>query len=68
MTDCIYCHKPLDVDTDGNQHKACRAEWQKRRENAICVRCGDKSAKTNDSYWCDNCGLGTPYLNYPGPQ
>ena len=71
MTECILCSKPLDTEADYNddrEHIVCKAEWQKRRDNIICTRCGDKLAKDKDSYWCDNCSLGTPYLNYPGPQ
>lgn len=69
MADCILCYKPLDADiNNGREHNICEDEWQKRRDNSICTRCGDNPAKTKNAWWCDGCELKVQYRNYPGPQ
>ena len=46
MDDCSLCHQPALEGQDlasNNDHVVCKNEWAQRRENDLCVMCGDKA-------------------------
>ena len=68
MRTCPYCHQPCSEDP-GTEHNACGLEFERRRDNGLCVRCGEKITKAGIApYYHDPClRMGDEgFTGYPG--
>ena len=67
MSDCSYCHKSLDAGENNNTvHYTCIDEWNKRKTDNTCIRCGQDSV--HYCYSCKSCSdTNVGYQNYLGP-
>ena len=65
--DCEYCGKQLlneqDITCTYN-HVVCKAEYDRRANADMCVRCGENKTV---AFACMDCGVGDRYKGYPGP-
>ena len=66
MSTCEYCKKS-GADRKLMAHPECWKEFDRRRGEGICVKCGKNSVK-GDIDWnelCGSCGKLSTYLGYP---
>ena len=61
---CAFC----EGGDEYSKHDACRAEFERREDTGICLRCGTRKA-AGDGLWCDVCraaaGGDPPFVGYP---
>ena len=65
---CMFCDKPVpDTEKDAIHHDVCDAEYNRRYDANICVRCGvNDQTHTGLNYTnCDDCWSEAPYKGYP---
>ena len=66
ISECGFCRKPLGPG-ESIHHRACRAEWERREDAGLCIRCGASECAPT-SRWCAECvdmGMPQPYPGYP---
>lgn len=68
---CHICEVAVGPGSQNEMyHDACGDEWQRRRAEGKCVRCGTEDAMDN-RIWCYGCrdmyngGTTPPWLGYP---
>ena len=63
---CMWCGKPMDAGpNDGFHHDVCDDELNRRRQENLCIICGEATAVVGGG--CENCDMFTPIVGYPGP-
>ena len=71
MTTCRLCGKfseLLGIWDDGI-HDACAKEKRERKQNGLCVKCGENPGFSKSGHSCKPCwdDPNRPYRNYSGP-
>ena len=66
--DCKLCGQPCLESHDlfrKEAHRVCYDEWCQRKAAGLCDKCGIN--KQNGMLHCDDCGVDSGFVGYPGP-